>query len=211
MDLHHRTVRQDVRELGALLGDVLAEQSSTEAFEAVEELRTAAIDYRDGTLPSREPLRTALGSLDSDLEGAAARAFTAYFELINIAEERERVRAIRRDEQEGRIEDGQTETVASLIDRDADAETVQRVLDDVLIEPTFTAHPTEARRKTIKAKLRTITQLIEALDERRLTDAERRTSWEWRRRSPSPTPRWTCPNSSSFGRGREATATATPR
>jgi phosphoenolpyruvate carboxylase len=178
MDLHHRTVRQDVRELGALLGDVLAEQSSTEAFEAVEELRTAAIDYRDGTLPSREPLRTALGSLDSDLEGAAARAFTAYFELINIAEERERVRAIRRDEQEGRIEDGQTETVASLIDRDADAETVQQVLDDVLIEPTFTAHPTEARRKTIKAKLRTITQLIEALDERRLTDAERRTSWE---------------------------------
>jgi phosphoenolpyruvate carboxylase len=177
MDLHHRTVRQDVRELGALLGDVLEVQSSTEAFEAVEDLRTAAIDYRDGTLPSREPLRTTLGSLDSDLEGAAARAFTAYFELINLAEERERVRAIRRDEQEGRIEDNQTETVASLVESDADAETVQQVLDDVLIQPTFTAHPTEAHRKTIKAKLRAITGLLEALDERRLTDAERRTSW----------------------------------
>jgi len=177
MDLHHRTVRQDVRELGTLLGDVLEVQSSTAAFEAVEELRTAAIDYRDGTLPSREPLRTTLGSLDSEMEGAAARAFTAYFELINLAEERERVRAIRRDEQEGRIEDSQTETVASLVERDADAETVQRVLDDVLIQPTFTAHPTEAHRKTIKAKLRTITQILESLDEHRLTDAERRKSW----------------------------------
>jgi phosphoenolpyruvate carboxylase len=177
MDLHHRTVRQDVRELGALLGDVLEEQSSTAAFEAVEDLRTAAIDYRDGTLGTREPLRTTLGSLDSDMEAAAARAFTAYFELINLAEERERVRAIRRDEQEGRIEDSQTETVASLVERDADAETVQRVLDDVLIQPTFTAHPTEAHRKTIKAKLRAITGLLEDLDERRQTDAERGSAW----------------------------------
>ncbi|SEA23825.1 Phosphoenolpyruvate carboxylase, type 1 [Haloplanus vescus] len=178
MTLHHRTVRQDVRELGTLLGDVLEAQSSTEAFEAVEDLRTAAIDYRDGSLPSREPLRETLDSLDPELEGATARAFTAYFELINLAEERERVRAIRRDEQEGRIEDSQTETVASLVERDADAETVQRVLDDVLIQPTFTAHPTEANRKTIKAKLRTITTLLESLDERRLTDSERRKSWD---------------------------------
>ncbi|GAB6862088.1 phosphoenolpyruvate carboxylase [Haloplanus litoreus] len=178
MDLHHRTVRQDVRELGELLGDVLEVQSSTQAFEAVEDLRTAAIDYRDGSLPSREPLRTTLGSLDSDLEGAAARAFTAYFELINLAEERERVRAIRRSSQQGELADSQQATVASLVDADADAETVQRVLDDVLIQPTFTAHPTEAHRKTIKAKLRTITTLLETLDERRLTDAERRQSWD---------------------------------
>ncbi|MFB6102929.1 MAG: phosphoenolpyruvate carboxylase [Haloplanus sp.] len=178
MDLHHRTVRQDVRELGALLGDVLEAQSSTQAFETVEDLRTAAIDYRDGSLPSREPLRTTLGSLDSELEGAAARAFTAYFELINLAEERERVRAIRRGEQEGQLEDSQQATVASLVEADADAETVQRVLDDVLIQPTFTAHPTEAHRKTIKAKLRAITTLLESLDERRLTDDERRQAWD---------------------------------
>ncbi|WP_251342322.1 phosphoenolpyruvate carboxylase [Haloplanus halophilus] len=178
MDLHHRTVRQDVRELGELLGDVLEAQSSTQAFEAVEDLRTAAIDYRDGSLPSREPLRTTLGSLDSELEGAAARAFTAYFELINLAEERERVRAIRRSSQSGGLSDSPQATVASLVEDDVDAETVQRVLDDVLIQPTFTAHPTEAHRKTIKAKLRTITTLLEGLDERRLTDAERRSSWD---------------------------------
>jgi len=178
MDLHHRTVRQDVRELGELLGDVLEAQSSTQAFEAVEELRTAAIDYREGSLPSREPLRTTLGSLDTDLEEAAARAFSAYFELINLAEERERVRAIRRSAQEGGLTDSQRATVAALVEAEADAETVQQVLDDVLIQPTFTAHPTEAHRKTIKAKLRAITTLLEGLDERRLTDAERRRSWD---------------------------------
>ncbi|WP_338740010.1 phosphoenolpyruvate carboxylase [Haloplanus salilacus] len=177
MDLHHRTIRQDVRELGELLGDVLEAQSSTAAFETVEGLREAAIDYRDGTADSRDDLHATLDGLDADLEGATARAFTAYFELINLAEERERVRDIRRDAQEGRLDDSQTATVDSLVDSDADAETVQRVLDDVLIEPTFTAHPTEARRKTIKAKLRTITTLLESLDERRLTDAERRRAW----------------------------------
>jgi phosphoenolpyruvate carboxylase len=177
MDLHDRTVRQDVRELGALLGDVLEAQSSTAAFDAVEDLRTAAIDHRQGDLASRDPLRTTLDSLDSDLEGAVARAFTAYFELINLAEERERVRAIRRDAHDGPPADSPAKTVASLDEDDVDAETVQRVLDDVLIQPTFTAHPTEAHRKTIKAKLRAIAGLIADLDERRLTDDERRRSW----------------------------------
>ena len=178
MALHHRTIRQDVRELGELLGDVLEAQSSTLAFETVENLREAAIGYRDGTVESRDDLHTTLDGLDADLEGTTTRAFTAYFELINLAEERERVRDIRRDAQKGRLNDSQAATVDSLVDSDADAETVQQVLDDVLIEPTFTAHPTEARRKTIKAKLRTITTLVCALDEQRLTDAERRRSWE---------------------------------
>ncbi|MFB6109112.1 MAG: phosphoenolpyruvate carboxylase [Haloplanus sp.] len=178
MDLHQRTVRQDVRELGTLLGDVLEAQSSSAAFDAVEDLRTSAIDYRRGSLPSREPLQTRLDALDSDLEGATARAFTTYFELINLAEERERVRAIRREEQAGELDDGIVETVGSFVEAEADAETVQRILDDVLIEPTFTAHPTEAHRKTVKAKLRAISTLIETLDERRLTDPDRRRRWD---------------------------------
>ena len=51
-------------------------------------------------------------------------------------------------------------------------ETVEQVLQDVLIEPTFTAHPTEAHRKTVKAKLRIIADHLVELDERRLTDTE---------------------------------------
>ncbi|EJN58542.1 phosphoenolpyruvate carboxylase [Halogranum salarium B-1] len=177
MKLHNRNVRQDVRELGALLGTVLESQTSTADFETVEDLRTAAIAYRDGSAPSRQPLHDVLESIQPERESVVARAFTTYFELINLAEERERVRAVRTSSQEGTLEDSLDETIAELAADDADSETVQGVLDDVLIEPTFTAHPTEARRKTVKAKLRSIADDLETLDERRMTDREEGHVW----------------------------------
>ena len=178
MDLHTRDVRQDVRELGALLGDVLEDQSSTAAFETVEDLRTSAIAYRAGEADSRQSLRDVIDRLDPDGASVVARAFTTYFELINLAEERERVRANREASQARTLEDGLEETVEALSAADADTETVQGVLDDVLIEPTFTAHPTEARRKTVKAKLRSIARDLEVLDERRMTDKEAEQCWK---------------------------------
>ncbi|NHN59880.1 MULTISPECIES: phosphoenolpyruvate carboxylase [Halorussus] len=172
MQLHARDVRRDVRELGALLGDVLEDQASAEAFEVVESVRTGAIDYRRGDAESRDPLRAQLAGLQPERAGVVARAFATYFELINLAEERERVRAVREGSQDGTLADSVAETAEVLADAGADPETVQRVLDDVLVEPTFTAHPTEARRKTVKAKLRAVADDIETLDERRLTDRE---------------------------------------
>ncbi len=191
MDLHTRDVRQDVRELGALVGDVLREQTSADSFETVEDLRTSAIDYRNGEADSRRPLRDTIDSLDPENERVVARAFTTYFELINLAEERERVRVIREGAQAGTLEDGIHEAVDALVEAGADAETVQSVLDDVLIEPTFTAHPTEARRKTVKAKLRSIASHLETLDERRLTDDEKDS--EWRRVDAEVTSLWQTP------------------
>ncbi|MDG5759669.1 phosphoenolpyruvate carboxylase [Natronococcus sp. A-GB1] len=175
MTLHNRTVRRDVRELGALLGDVLEDQTSRRAFETVESCRTTAIDYRSGDLESREPLATELNNLSPHQQRVVARAFTTYFELINLAEERERVRSIRTGSQEETLEDSLETAAAELAE--TDVETVQQVLDDVLIEPTFTAHPTEARRKTVKSKLRTIATHLETLDERLLTDKERDQVW----------------------------------
>ncbi|MFB6227156.1 MAG: phosphoenolpyruvate carboxylase [Halobacteriales archaeon] len=171
MKLNNRTIRQDVRELGALVGDTIGEQSSQSAFEAVERLRTASIDYRREEADSRAALHEILDGLTPGLQSVVARGFTTYFELINLAEERERVRAIRRSSQERTLEDGLESAVEEL--SDADPETVQQVLEDVLVEPTFTAHPTEARRKTVKSKLRMISNHLETLDERLLTDKER--------------------------------------
>jgi phosphoenolpyruvate carboxylase len=175
MSLHDRDVRRDVRELGALLGDVLEAQASREAFETVESVRTSAIDYREGDLDSRASLEESISSLSPERASVVARAFTTYFELINLAEERERVRAIREASQEGTVADSLAEAVDDLADEDED--TVQRVFDDVLVEPTFTAHPTEARRKTVKAKLRSVANHLEALDERNLTDTEAEQLW----------------------------------
>ena len=172
MDLHARDVRRDVRELGALLGDVLEDQTSAEAFDLVESVRTSAIDYRRGASESREELHRELRDLPPELEGVVARAFATYFELINLAEERERVRAVREGSQQGTLAESIAAAAKSLDEDGADESTVQRVLDDVLVEPTFTAHPTEARRKTVKAKLRAVADDLETLDERRLTDRE---------------------------------------
>ncbi|WP_207588153.1 phosphoenolpyruvate carboxylase [Halomontanus rarus] len=175
MQLHNREVRQDVRELGALLGDVLEAQTSRRAFETVESCRTAAIDYRAGDIESRTPLSNELEGLSPHLQRTVARAFTTYFELINLAEERERVRSIRQDSQDGTLDDSLESAAEELAE--ADIDTVEEILDDVLIEPTFTAHPTEARRKTVKAKLRSVSNHLETLDERLLTDKESDQVW----------------------------------
>ena len=152
-----------------MLGDTIEAQESRDAFETVESLRTRSIDRRSGD-GDIESVRTELDGLDTDRELVAARAFTAYFELINLAEERERIRALREQTQAGVPDDGLEEAVDALAGNGTEA--IESVLEDVYIQPTFTAHPTEARRKTIKAKLRSVASSIETLDQRLMTDKE---------------------------------------
>jgi len=170
MRLYHRDVQQDVRELGTILGEVLGEQRSSDAFETVEALRTDAIDNRAADAYDWQQLSDTLARADEERSLVVARAFTTYFELINLAEERERIRAVREQSQAGVPDDGLEEMAEELAE--AGEETARQVLDDVLIQPTFTAHPTEARRKTVKAKLRSVAADLETLDERLLTDKE---------------------------------------
>lgn len=169
MRLHRRDIQRDIRELGAMLGDTIEAQESRGAFETVESLRTRSIDRRSGD-GDIESVRTELDGLETDRELVAARAFTAYFELINLAEERERIRALREQTQAGVPDDGLEEAVDALAGKGTEA--IESVLEDVYIQPTFTAHPTEARRKTIKAKLRSVASSIETLDQRLMTDKE---------------------------------------
>ena len=174
MSLYTRSVGEDVRELASLLGDVLSDHASEQAFEAVENSRTTAIENRkDGAVnPAAvaESLSDALA--DDGTTQAVARAYTVYFELVNLAEERERVRALRDGEQGGALKDSVSTAVESLAEENVDAAELRAVLDDVDVVPTFTAHPTEARRKTVKGILRRIQESLHGLDERHLTDAE---------------------------------------
>src|SRR6056297_1055815 len=177
MKLHNRDVRTDVRELGALVGDVLAAQASTDAYETVETLRNEAIDYRRGDAANRDALHEAVDDLSTTREEVVARAFTTYFELINLAEERERVRAVRNADDGTALHDSFDATIAEFAEAGVEADELEELLADVLIEPTFTAHPTEARRSTVKSKLRSIANHLGELDERNLTDRERRAVW----------------------------------
>jgi Phosphoenolpyruvate carboxylase (EC 4.1.1.31) len=170
-----RSIRDDVRELGAMLGDIVERQASREAFEAVEALRSNAIDRRNGELDGWEPLRRQLSGLDPETTRTVARAFGTYFELVNLAEERQRVRTVRTGRATDQLPDGLDAAAEALAA--ADPEVARQALADISVVPTFTAHPTEARRKTVKAKLRRVADAIRELDEQRHTDDEEAAVW----------------------------------
>ncbi|MDR9445679.1 MAG: phosphoenolpyruvate carboxylase [Haloquadratum sp.] len=178
MRTHNRDVATDVSELGALVGATLTAQTSTAEFDEVEAIRTAAIAYRRGEAPDRSAVIERLQAADTDTRLVIARAFLLYFELINLAEERERVRAVQDATAAGTLADGIDAMLAMLRDAELDAAAVQAMLEAILIEPTFTAHPTEARRKTVKAKLRSIGERLRRLDERALSAAEAEAIWQ---------------------------------
>ncbi|HYH93137.1 MAG TPA: phosphoenolpyruvate carboxylase [Candidatus Saccharimonadales bacterium] len=168
----------EVRLLGALLGQVITEQAGAPTYELVERLRRSAIALRRGDDPAeRERLERELDGLDLGAAEAVISAFSLYFQLVNLAEARGRIRALRRRERaarDGVLDDSVAEAIGRLrragrTDGDLDA-----VLARVRITPVLTAHPTEARRRTALIALRRCAVLLERLDDPRLTPSEDR-------------------------------------
>ncbi|GGL61080.1 phosphoenolpyruvate carboxylase [Halocalculus aciditolerans] len=162
----------DVRRLGDTLGEVLSTHEPPAAFAAVENARTAAIDYRRGDAGDHSAVRAAVEETPPSERESLARAFTAYFELVNVAEDRERVRQLRERSRDGPAPGGVADAIGALADA-LDADDLADVLESVEVTPTFTAHPTEARRKTVKSLLGRVADVLEDVDERQLTAAER--------------------------------------
>ncbi len=97
------------------------------------------------------------------------KAFATYFKLVNLAEEQERVRVLRRREREAHASGASAiETIGAAVGElkqtGVSADELQSLLDRLLIMPVFTAHPTEAKRRTILTKLARIADVLRALD-----------------------------------------------
>ncbi len=168
----------EVRLLGALLGQVIAEQAGVDLLDLVERVRRRLIALRRHDDPAeRERLADELGAMDLARAEAVITAFTLYFQLVNLAEERQRVRSLRRRARAARggvLERSVADAVARLrrlgrTDADLDA-----LLAAMRISPVLTAHPTEARRRTTLVALRRVAALLAQLDDPRLTPAEDR-------------------------------------
>ncbi len=169
---------REVKLLGALLGQVIVEQEGPELFDLVESLRRAAIRRRSGTgLPSDADALLAGRPLRQLL--AVARAFTAYFLLINLAEEKHRVRVLRRRERAGVLPESIADAVNQLARSDLTNAQLRELLDRLLLRPVLTAHPTEARRRTVLVAQRRLYRLLDRFDDPRLT---RRQDRDLRRR-----------------------------
>ncbi len=174
-ELKEAPLRRDVRSLGALLGQVLREQAGKELFEQVEALRQGTIRRRDAELRgnTEEAARQATAALalvhSLPVERAVllTRAFAFYFELINLAETNHRKRrrvALRLSDQAGRQRGSLEGTFCEMRRVGIDAQEALGWLRRVLVVPVFTAHPTEAARRTVMFKRRRIGEFLEALD-----------------------------------------------
>src|SRR6478672_3740045 len=164
----HAALRRDIRELGILLGRSLSRQEGPEVLAFVEHVRGLArtdLAAAEATLQTVDPLAAT----------RLVRAFTAYFHLANVAEQVHRAREL----QAIRGERGTwlSQAVERLMDADANPGELAAGVRRLAVRPVFTAHPTEAARRTVLTKLARIATLLEdrarATDERERRRAER--------------------------------------
>lgn len=174
-------LRGDVRLLGGLIGDVLREQGGHDLFADVEHIRTAAIHLRSGNPVQAGDLAEA--SLLAWVEQHSTarllqlvRAFSVYFHVINLAEQHHRVRTLRG---RARETDGQTplhESIAAAVTslrETLSPDEVRQAVRRLEVHPVLTAHPSEARRRSLLHHLEEAARLIWRLDDPRLTGTGR--------------------------------------
>jgi phosphoenolpyruvate carboxylase len=179
----------EIRLLGSLLGQVIAEQAGRELLDLVERVRRTTIRLRRGDDPSlRSGLVAELAALDPDRAEVVVRAFSLYFRLVNLAEERELVREARRSDRSrqrgtgrrasagtgGAPDDSLAEAVQYLAAAGLDDAAIAAALGRLRISPVLTAHPTEARRRTVLIALRRIERLLGRLADREIVADEDR-------------------------------------
>ncbi|MCX5082241.1 phosphoenolpyruvate carboxylase [Streptomyces sp. NPDC001939] len=143
-------LRADIRRLGDLLGETLVRQEGPELLELVEKVRS--LTREDGEAAAR-----LLGETELETAAKLVRAFSTYFHLANVTEQVHRGRELRaRRAAEGSL-------LARTADRlkDADAEHLRETVRNLNVRPVFTAHPTEAARRSVLNKLRRVAELLE--------------------------------------------------
>ncbi|HEY4762620.1 MAG TPA: phosphoenolpyruvate carboxylase, partial [Candidatus Sulfotelmatobacter sp.] len=177
-------LRRDVRSLGAILGQVLVEQSGQDLLEAVEELRRLLIEHRKTVRRSPEQAsapalmlkaQAIVSGMDLSRAHHVTKAFATYFELTNLAEtnhRKRRRRAGKLDREHPPLSGSFRGTLLRMKEVGLSAETAAAALSRITITPVFTAHPTEVARQTVLLKRRRIAQQLERLDRLPLTDEE---------------------------------------
>ncbi|HWT70737.1 MAG TPA: phosphoenolpyruvate carboxylase [Oxalicibacterium sp.] len=160
-------LKEDIRLLGRLLGDVLRDQQGDEAFEVVETIRQTAVRFRREADPQAgAELNKLLKKLTREQTISVVRAFSYFSHLANIAEDQHQNRSRRASLLSGEPLD--EPGVASALERLAEAgvtrATVRKFFNEALISPVLTAHPTEVQRKSILDAEHDIARLLAARD-----------------------------------------------
>ncbi|MGQ0697794.1 MAG: phosphoenolpyruvate carboxylase [Panacagrimonas sp.] len=171
-------LRENVRRLGTMVGEVLAEQRGSAFLERVETVRTAAIRRRedDSALDHVADLLTGLPVAQAE---SLTRAFSTYFQAVNIAERVHRIRRRRDYQRESRTPQPESlsDTLTRLKTSGVSAKELMLWLGRLDVEPVFTAHPTEAVRRSILEKEQEIVRCLVNEFDPTLTPSEREADW----------------------------------
>lgn len=162
-------LRNDVRMLGEFLGRVIRESGGDDLFDDVERVRALTIRAHDEQdLTALTEAEELVDSFSIERAQQVARAFTCYFHLANLAEEHHRVRVLRAREAElpaGELmqDDSLPAAIDALAGEVGRDEAVRR-LQELEFRPVLTAHPTEARRRSVSRAIRRISDLLAERD-----------------------------------------------
>src|ERR1700678_271461 len=175
-----RSLRRDVRSLGALLGRVLVEQCGQELFDTVEGLRQLMIRHRERVIHSARAAahselmanaQAMISAMDVTRAYQVTKAFAIYFELTNLAEtnHRKRRRRARQLHRQHPLPGSFRGTVLRMKEAGMTVDAALEALRQIMVTPVFTAHPTEVARQTVLLKRRRINEQLERLDRLPLT------------------------------------------
>jgi phosphoenolpyruvate carboxylase len=173
-------LREDVHALGALVGEILLEQCGEVRFDQVEGDRVAAIRRREGDEGGAEALLARARGRDPAEARDLVRAFSTWFQVVNLAEKVHRIR--RRREYLNNSAQPQPRGIGDALLRLAregrSLGDVRGLLEHICIYPVFTGHPTESTRRTILRKQQRIAELLLDRLDPSMTPGERRATWE---------------------------------
>lgn len=154
-------MREDIRLLGAILGDTVRDQNGDTVFDLVERARVESFRVRRSEI-DRAELAGLFRDIDVHQAIPVIRAFTHFALLANVAEDihRERRRAVHEAAGEPPQDSSLAATYRKLDDARLDAAAVADALTGALVSPVITAHPTETRRRTVFDTQHHITELM---------------------------------------------------
>ncbi|MFQ3672100.1 MAG: phosphoenolpyruvate carboxylase [Aggregatilineales bacterium] len=167
----------DVRLLGSLLGHVIREQHGDESFQLVEDIRNIAKARRQGDASATDKLITTIRSASLEQKNILIKAFSNYFQLINIAEDQERIRVLRDREAKGTLSEYLYDALEHLRARGMSETRVRQLFEQLRLRFVLTAHPSEAKRTEILIKLRHISQMMMQKERMSMLPRERK-AWE---------------------------------
>jgi phosphoenolpyruvate carboxylase len=168
---------RDVRMLGNALGRVLKEQGGDSLFTLVERIRSLTKDMHDVSASDKAKVELDLlvSALDLDTAKLVLKSFTTYFQLINLAEQKEIVRVNRRRAFEAKDRprnESVREAVSRLHQSGMPSDKMADLIKRLSIKLVFTAHPTESRRRSVLEKLHRLSSWLSEFDRSMLSNAE---------------------------------------